>query len=142
MVDAALPVPKIFRKAYLVPGSEELTREDERWFFVNGVLVQPELARESQATLESLFGRRIDLVYNPTHSLLQDVLIESTLGRTFDWPSDPAYVLLRELWSALNAGHRVVCVAHSQGSIIAITSTIAKTEILPALRSTTEIPSC
>ena len=93
---------------------------DEAWFFINGIGTDVALLRSHGRLLEALFGRRFELIYNPTDGVMVD-LVESVLGRTFDLASEPAAYAYRRLLDALEAEHhrKVVLLAHSQGGIIA-----------------------
>lgn len=93
---------------------------DEAWFFINGIGTDVALLRSHGRLLEQLFGRRFELIYNPTDGVFVD-LVESVLGRTFDLASEPAAYAYGRLLDALEAERyrKVVLLAHSQGGIIA-----------------------
>ncbi|MEM9595396.1 MAG: hypothetical protein AAGD06_14075 [Acidobacteriota bacterium] len=89
----------------------------EAWFFVNGIGSDLTLLAKHGDFLEALFGRRCELVYNPTDGLPLDIL-ESVLGHTLDAQERPADYLLERVTDALSDSRldRVVVVGHSHGA--------------------------
>ena len=92
---------------------------EEAWFFVNGIATNKEILRLNGRYLSLLFGRPIELIYNPTLGPLRD-LLECMTGRTFDFASAPAEYALERVSAALSDRdtERVVLMGHSQGGII------------------------
>lgn len=104
------------------------TFPDERWFFINGIMTNAELARINAAYLAYLFHRPLTVVQNATDSALVD-LFECAIGKGFKNDPDstdrktmtePAWRATTAILEAINAPQteRVVVIAHSQGTII------------------------
>jgi len=105
------------------------TFPDERWFFINGIMTNADLARINSAYLARLFHRPLSVVQNATDSALVD-LFECAIGKGFKNDPDstdrktmtePAWRATTAILEAINAPQteRVVVIAHSQGTIIA-----------------------
>lgn len=104
------------------------TFPDERWFFINGIMTNADLARINAAYLAHLFHRPLTVVQNATDSVFVD-LFECAIGKGFknDPDSDDRKTMTEPAWrattailEAINAPEtkRVVVIAHSQGTII------------------------
>jgi hypothetical protein len=104
------------------------TFPDERWFFINGIMTNADLARINAAYLAHLFHRPLTVVQNATDSALVD-LFECAIGKGFKNDPDsadrktmtePAWRATTAILEAINAPQtkRVVVIAHSQGTII------------------------
>ncbi len=102
---------------------------DERWFFINGVATNEDVARLNARLLTRLFHRPITVIQNVTLSLGVD-LAECAIGKEFRTdPKLPHHVTFTEpaieatiaVLTALNDPQveKVVLIAHSQGTIIA-----------------------
>lgn len=91
----------------------------EAWFFVNGVATDRDILRVNGVYLSRLFHRPIELIYNPTHGIVPD-LLECVTGRTFDYASGTAAYALERVASAIEnpSLDRVILMGHSQGGII------------------------
>lgn len=91
----------------------------ESWFFINGVATDTDVLRLNGRYLARIFGRPIELIYNPTRGLLAD-LAECMTGRTFAYASDTADYALERVSDALSDrdSERVILMGHSQGGII------------------------
>ena len=100
----------------------------ERWFFINGIATNADLASINAAYLAHLFHRPLTVVQNATDSFLVD-LFECAIGKGFkDDPdsedrktmTEPAWRATSAILEAINAPEtkRVVVIAHSQGTII------------------------
>jgi pimeloyl-ACP methyl ester carboxylesterase len=104
------------------------TFPDERWFFINGIMTNADLARINAAYLAHLFHRPVTVVQNATDSAVVD-LFECAIGKGFKNDPDsedrktmtePAWRATAAILEAINAEQtqRVVVIAHSQGTII------------------------
>jgi len=95
----------------------ELKKTSERWFFVNGICTDLTVFRLNCKYLSEIFGTQITGMWNPTRGITID-LIECATGRTFDFnePFTMCYAGLIE--NALQGGHKVKLIGHSQGGII------------------------
>ncbi len=104
------------------------TFPDERWFFINGISTNADLASINAAYLAHLFHRPLTVVQNATDSVLVD-LFECAIGKGFKNDPDskdrktmtePAWRATSAILEAINAPEtkRVVVIAHSQGTII------------------------
>jgi len=104
------------------------TFPDERWFFINGIMTNADLARINAAYLAHLFHRPLTVIQNATDSAFVD-LFECAIGKGFknDPDSDDRKTMTEAAWrataailEAINAPQtqRVVVIAHSQGTII------------------------
>ena len=102
---------------------------DEKWFFVNGVATNADVARLNARLIAKLFRRPVTLLQNATDSLLVD-LYECAVGKGFrkqphtedrQSMTEPAWRAVTAVLSALNDPEleRVIVLAHSQGTIIA-----------------------
>jgi len=100
----------------------------ERWFYINGIATNQDVARMNSAYLAQLFHRPITVVQNSTNSIGID-LLSCVLGKgikknpnleqkkSMTEPSIKAAVAILD---ALNADEieKVVVIAHSEGTII------------------------
>ncbi len=95
---------------------------DEAWFFINGILTNSDVAQTNAAFLADLFHRPITLVQNSTTSLWMD-LVQCAVGKQWRRSTEPAVKALPVIYDALKDPHkhRVVVIAHSQGTIIIAT---------------------
>jgi hypothetical protein len=95
----------------------EITKKDERWFFINGISTDKQTFELNCNYLKELFGTQITGLYNHTHGLTLD-LAECITGRVFDVrePFNIAYSTIIE--NAIKAGYKVKLIGHSQGGII------------------------
>jgi hypothetical protein len=104
------------------------TFPDERWFFINGIMTNADLAEINAEYLAHLFHRPLTVVQNATDSALVD-LFECAIGKGFKNDPDsrdrktmtePAWRATTAILEAINAPQteRVVVIAHSQGTII------------------------
>jgi pimeloyl-ACP methyl ester carboxylesterase len=102
---------------------------DERWFFINGVATNEDVARLNARLLTQLFHRPITVIQNVTLSLGVD-LAECAIGKEFRTDpklphhltfTEPALEATIAVLRALNdpGVKKVVLIAHSQGTIIA-----------------------
>jgi len=100
----------------------------EHWFFINGIATNEDVAKLNGAYLAHLFHRPVTMIQNATNSWPVD-LFECAIGKGFkDDPdsadhktmTEPAWRATAAILEALNADHthRVVVIAHSQGTII------------------------
>jgi hypothetical protein len=104
--------------------------KNEIWIFINGIATTPKIAKANRDVLNKLFSRPIHLCYNPTDSIVID-LIECIFGKigpitspfTSFWEEGPRILLVDTLRSFLDKADskgfaRVVLISHSQGTII------------------------
>ncbi len=93
---------------------------DESWLFVNGILTNDTIAHRNAAYLSYLCHRPVTLVQNSTGGLVED-LWECVRDKATGRISEAATKAFPPLYDALAdpGKHRVVLVAHSQGTIIA-----------------------
>ncbi len=117
----------------------------ERWFFINGIGTNLDVARMNTAKLAKMYRRPITGIYNPTCSLLLDLwecldeLVDKSdpvLSKPATM-SDPDYVAAHAVFAALAEEdvQRVVLIAHSQGTIIAANVLKALVSVLRTLQS-------
>lgn len=92
---------------------------DEKWFFINGVLTNRDVAKINARLLARLFHRPMTVIHNSTNSAPVD-LLESAVGKTWQVMTEPAKVAYPLLLEALKdkAKERVIVICHSQGTII------------------------
>ena len=95
---------------------------DEAWFFVNGVATNDSVAQVNSAYLSYLFHRPLTMIQNSTDSLLLD-LLECIVGKGWYRFTEAATKTFPPIYDALKREdkHRVVVIAHSQGTIIMAT---------------------
>ena len=93
---------------------------EEAWFFINGVMTDDAVAQVNAALLAELFHRPITLIQNSTSSLLTD-LLQCALDKQGWRITEPVTKAMPAVYAALKRPdkHRVVVIAHSQGTIIA-----------------------
>ncbi|CAB4381444.1 unnamed protein product [Rhizophagus irregularis] len=99
---------------------KEQTKDDEKWFFINGVTVNEEWLDQNCKYLEERFGIGVTGILNRSYGIFWD-FVEAVLERSFNFETIPVHWatcnILREL---RNENVKVVrLVAHSQGTIIA-----------------------
>ena len=107
---------------------------DEKWFFVNGIMTDDNMAQINAAYLAFLFHRPITLIQNSTDALLVD-LLQCALGKKWHHPTEPVKVAFPAIYDALTDPHKekVVVVCHSQGTII-------MADVLRLLKAITRAP--
>lgn len=103
---------------YEVPRTEDVTEDEQIWYFLNGITTDQAVLRLNGRALAELFRRRIYLMHNPSDGFVLD-LLESAFGRTMQLVSDLDNSVARLLEHALEKHRKVVLIAHSQGGIIA-----------------------
>jgi hypothetical protein len=93
---------------------------DENWIYINGVATTKEIADANRHLLFEMFGRPIHLMYNPTNSILVDLIecISWKVGIFGSFTSAPRRELIKLLKAKLDEKKKVVLIAHSQGTII------------------------
>jgi hypothetical protein len=93
---------------------------NERWFFINGICTDLNMAKINQTELSNFVGRPIQLLYNATDGITWDVA-ECVLGKAFTTVTESVAPNLAPLVDALcdPSVSRVVFTSHSQGTIIA-----------------------
>lgn len=111
------------------PFGHPSSHPQERWFFINGIGTNFDVARMNTAKLAKMHRRPITGIYNPTCSLLLDLweCLDELVDKSdpvLSKPAtmnDPDYVASHAVFAALAEEHvqRVVLIAHSQGTIIA-----------------------
>jgi hypothetical protein len=91
---------------------------DEAWFFINGVATTDEVAQLNAAFISDLFHRPVTIIQNSTCGLVPD-LVECALSKQSPRTTEAARKAFPAIHAALKSGkHRVVIIAHSQGTII------------------------
>lgn len=95
----------------------EIKKQNERWFFINGICTDLTIFRMNGKYLTEIFGTQITGLWNPTRGLNLD-LIECITGRALDInePFTVCYASLIE--DAIKSGYKVKLIGHSQGGII------------------------
>lgn len=94
----------------------------EKWFFVNGILTNGDVAQLNAACISWLFHRPVTLIQNATDGALAD-LFECALGK--EWyentsSTEAARIAFPAIYDALTDPdkEKVVVICHSQGTII------------------------
>jgi hypothetical protein len=91
----------------------------EKWFFINGIMTNDDVAQLNAAFLSALFHRPITLIQNSTGGLLPD-LAECALGKQWRRTTEAVKKAFPAIHAALKSEkEKVVVIAHSQGTIIA-----------------------
>ncbi|MCK6684098.1 MAG: hypothetical protein L6R30_16980 [Thermoanaerobaculia bacterium] len=92
---------------------------DEAWFFINGIMTNPDIAKLNARCLGHLFGRPLTIIQNSTNGLLVD-LVQCAIGKEWDVMTEPVLHALPAILEALRdpKKSKVVVIAHSQGTII------------------------
>lgn len=100
---------------------------NEKWFFVNGICTDENVAKMNSELLSLMFRRPITVVHNSTNSFFVD-LFQCALGKgisdnadgTPQYMTEPSVKATTAIMDALNAQEidRVVVICHSQGTII------------------------
>lgn len=92
----------------------------EAWVYINGIITNRTLAQMNGDYLAALFGRRIQVIHNPTDAVLLDVIetMASRVWKAFSLADEFAYKTLLAQLQNPNI-QRVVWIAHSQGTVIA-----------------------
>ncbi len=91
----------------------------EKWFFINGVMTNDDVAQLNAAYLSDLFHRPITLIQNSTCGLISD-LAECALGKQWRRTTEAVRKAFPAIHAALKSEkEKVVMIAHSQGTIIA-----------------------
>jgi hypothetical protein len=93
-------------------------RDDEAWFFVNGILTDAVLGSLNARRLSDLVRRPVTLLSNPTDGPWRD-LAECVVDRTLDHVSEATAEVVARIRRPLSEGKRVLLVGHSQGTILA-----------------------
>lgn len=94
--------------------------QGEEWVYLNGIITDSAMAAWNGEYLADLFGRKIHVIHNPTDALLFDVMetMASRIWQAFSIADQYAYeIILKKLQDP--TVHRVVWIAHSQGTVIA-----------------------
>ncbi len=94
----------------------------EKWFFINGILTNGDVAQLNAACISWLFHRPVTLIQNATDGAVRD-LYECALGK--EWYRDTsnteaARIAFPAIYDALTdpSKDKVVVICHSQGTII------------------------
>ena len=91
----------------------------EKWFFINGIMTNDDVAQFNAAFLSDLFHRPVTLIQNSTCGLLTD-LAECALGKQWQRTTEAVKKAFPAIHAALKSEkEKVVIIAHSQGTIIA-----------------------
>ncbi|MCU0436318.1 MAG: hypothetical protein MUC49_00285 [Raineya sp.] len=95
--------------------------EDEKWFFINGIVTNEDLATSNGKYISLLFQRPITILHNPTNGIGLDIM-QSAMGKFGHTNVEFAKFVLPQIRKALSEKEKVVIISHSQGTLI--TSTI------------------
>jgi hypothetical protein len=94
----------------------------EKWFFINGILTNGDIAQLNAACISWLFHRPVTIIQNATDGAFMD-LLECSLGK--EWyqstsNTESARIAFPAIYDALTDDdkHKVVVICHSQGTII------------------------
>ncbi len=91
----------------------------EKWFFINGIMTNDDVAQLNAAYLSDLFHRPLTLIQNATSGLIPD-LVECALGKQWRRTTEAVKKAFPAIHAALKSEKdKVVIIAHSQGTIIA-----------------------
>lgn len=117
---------------------------EETWFFINGILTNDSVAQLNASFISDLFHRPVTIIQNTTQSLLID-LSECAFGKAWkkEWKDlqEAAVKAFPPIYEALKRSdkHKVVVLAHSQGTII-ISVVLAMLKSITAGAQTAERP--
>ncbi|CAG8511730.1 18699_t:CDS:1 [Dentiscutata erythropus] len=94
--------------------------EDERWFFINGVMVNRHWLDENCRRLERRFNRGVTGILNSSYGIIWDTA-ETILSRSFDDETIPVRWASWNIFQALkdDSIKKVRLIAHSEGCVIA-----------------------
>lgn len=95
--------------------------ENEKWFFINGIVTNEDLAEANAKYLIQLFHRPVTILHNPTNGIFLD-LMQSAVGKKGYTNIKFANFVLPNIRKALAEKDKIVIISHSQGTLI--TSTI------------------
>jgi len=107
------------RHGFALPESKQPVKDNESWFFVNGLSSSKELLQLNGEALADLFNRKINLIFNASEGLVRDIS-ECYSGQLGDGSLQSASALCKLLESELRKRDKVVLIAHSQGAAIAL----------------------
>ena len=107
------------RHGFALPNAHDPVRDNESWFFVNGLSASKELLQLNGDALANLFNRKINLLFNASEGLIKDVA-ECYSGALGDGSLQSASALSKLLEAELRCRDKVVLIAHSQGGAIAM----------------------
>jgi hypothetical protein len=137
---AFVPAPHIdpttpYNQEYIVGDFKE--KNNERWFFVNGIATSKEIAKLNGKALSEVFQAPIHVLYNPSQSIPLD-LLESVLERTYDRATAITNSIYDVIKEELLTGRNVKLMGHSQGGIITssvINRLVEDEEMTPYLKN-------
>ncbi len=91
----------------------------EAWIYINGIITNRAVAMLNGEYLAELFGRKIEVIHNPTDAILAD-LLETIAGRLWRVITRADQFAYNHLLSILKKEDikKVVWIAHSQGTVI------------------------
>jgi hypothetical protein len=95
--------------------------ENEKWFFINGIVTNEDLAASNGKYISLLFQRPVTVLHNPTNGIGLDIM-QSMMGKFGQNNVEFAKFVLPQIRKALSEKEKVVLISHSQGTLI--TSTI------------------
>jgi len=107
------------RHGFALPEAQSPIKDNESWFFVNGLSGSKELLQLNGEALADLFNRKINLLFNASEGLVKD-LAECYSGELGDGSLQSASALCKLLEAELRNRDKVVLIAHSQGGAIAM----------------------
>jgi hypothetical protein len=97
------------------PNAEDF--EDEKWFFINGIITNEDVAKINGRYISHLFCRPVTVLHNPTNSIGIDVM-QSMAGKFGHKNLAFAEFSLPHIIEALETKKKVVLIGHSQGTLI------------------------
>jgi len=100
---------------------KEAKTENEKWFFINGIVTNEDLATSNGKYISLLFQRPVTILHNPTNGIGLDIL-QSAMGKFGQTNVEFAKFVLPQIRKALSEKEKVIMISHSQGTLI--TSTI------------------
>jgi hypothetical protein len=91
----------------------------ERWYFINGILTNAEVAEWNADALSAMFGRPISVWYNASEGVIGD-LIESAIGKSFENITEAVDANVEAFIHAIcdDSVDRMILISHSQGTLI------------------------
>jgi pimeloyl-ACP methyl ester carboxylesterase len=128
------------RHGFALPEAQNSIKDNQSWFFVNGLSASKELLQLNGEALADLFKRKINLLFNASEGLVKDIA-ECYSGELGDGSLQSASALCKLLEAELRNRDKVVLIAHSQGGAIAMYAAKKLHERLKKVEGDSEILS-
>ncbi|MDX1904350.1 MAG: hypothetical protein SFU27_09355 [Thermonemataceae bacterium] len=93
---------------------------DEKWFFINGIVTNEDLAAANGKYISLLFQRAVTVLHNPTNGIGLDMM-QYVNGKFGQNNLEFAKYVMPTIRKALEEKNKVVLISHSQGTLIAST---------------------